>query len=118
MDFVTVLERSSLPLSQRRNNARRNNRREDDDGQNFEHYQENAGGGGQRHSGHAYNIICQWEPFREQILLHWSRLTPFEVDSVGPHRSKLAQLIEVKYGVPAHLAENYLRNFERTLPLI
>lgn len=70
------------------------------------------------YAGHAYNIACQWEPFREQILQQWDRLTAQEVDEVGPNRSKLAMLIENRYGIAAHLVENYLRNFERTLPLI
>ncbi len=68
--------------------------------------------------GNVYNIYCKWEPFRAQILAQWSRLTPAEVDKVGPNRSMLAQLIQNRYGVDAYLVENYLRNFERTLPLI
>jgi len=69
-------------------------------------------------AGHAYNISCKWEPFKAQIMEQWNRLTSREIDAVGPNRSKLAMLIENKYGIAAHLVENYLRNFERTLPLI
>ncbi len=69
-------------------------------------------------AGHAYNITCKWEPFREQILMQWNRLSAREIDEVGPNRSRLAVLIENKYGVAAGLVENYLRNFERTLPLM
>ena len=63
-------------------------------------------------------IVCKWEPFKEQILQQWNRLTPRELDRTGPNRGRLAVLIENKYGIAAHLVENYLRNFERTLPLM
>ncbi len=72
----------------------------------------------QLRAGHSYNIICKWEPFREQLLLQWDRLTQDEMDAVGPNRSKIAVLIENRYGIASNLVENYLRNFERTLPLI
>lgn len=64
------------------------------------------------------HIRCRWEPFRAQILLQWNRLSAREVDEAGPDRNKLAVLIQNKYGVAYELVENYLRNFERTLPLM
>lgn len=68
--------------------------------------------------GHSYNIHCRWESFREQILVQWNRLSSHEVDAIGPSRGKLADLIETRYGISSGMVENYLRNFERTLPLI
>lgn len=62
-------------------------------------------------------IACEWEPLRKQLLAQWNRLTEPELDEAGPNRRRLAMLIEHKSGVDRRLAENYLRNFERTLPL-
>jgi hypothetical protein len=68
--------------------------------------------------GHSYNIFCKWEPFREQILSQWNRLSSDEIDAIGPSRNRLAELIQTRYGISSGMVENYLRNFERTLPLI
>jgi hypothetical protein len=62
-------------------------------------------------------ISCAWPPLRAQLLQQWSRLTPEEIDEAGPDRHKLALLLQLRCGVDSDLAENYLRNFERTLPL-
>lgn len=119
MDFVLSLERASFPSSSRQygGHARVQQRR---NRQNDEEYadQQSRRGLSAWQAGHSYNITCKWEPFREQILTQWDRLSGREVDEIGPNRSKLAMLIENKYGIAAHLVENYLRNFERTLPLI
>jgi len=122
MSFVSTLVKTSFPSSgQGYSSQGKGPARKIDDykeaSYNSQQYK-NSKQGSQWNSGHAYNITCKWEPFREQILLQWSRLTSQEVDLVGPNRSKLALLIQSRYGVPAHLVENYLRNFERTLPLL
>lgn len=65
----------------------------------------------------ARRIACRWEALRAQVLLQWNRLTSREVDEAGPDRHRLGLLIQNKYGVAHELVENYLRNFERTLPL-
>ena len=65
-----------------------------------------------------HTVTCQWEALREQLLLQWARLTSQEVDKAGPRRDRLAVLIYNKYGINAYVAENYLRNFERILPLM
>jgi hypothetical protein len=65
-----------------------------------------------------YNITCKWEPLRKQMLMQWNQLTARELDEAGPNRQKLASLVNRKYGVSIPLVENYLRNFERTLPLL
>jgi hypothetical protein len=54
---------------------------------------------------------------REQILMQWARLSSREIDEAGPNRGRLALLIHNRYGISARLIENYLRNFERVLPL-
>jgi hypothetical protein len=119
MNFVSSLESTSFPSgqyygAQSRVQQRRGAKRED------QGYRQQQGQSrlSPWQAGHSYNITCKWEPFRDQILAQWNRLTAREIDEVGPNRSKLAMLIENKYGIAAHLVENYLRNFERTLPLI
>jgi hypothetical protein len=119
MSFVSSLAKASFPSSgqwygnQGKVQVRKTGPQQD---QGFR--QQQGGYNSPWHAGHSYNITCKWEPFREQILTQWDRLTGREVDAIGPHRSRLALLIESKYGIAAHLVENYLRNFERTLPLI
>lgn len=66
----------------------------------------------------AYDALdCSWGLFRSQLLLQWKRLTPKDLDMTGPDRQRIALLVERKYGIAAHMVENYLRNFERTLPM-
>lgn len=62
-------------------------------------------------------INCNWRALRAQLLLQWTRLTPRALDETGPDRHRIAELIEHEYGVAADMIENYLRNFERTMPL-
>lgn len=63
------------------------------------------------------HIACDWELLRTQLLYQWQRLTSVEVDLAGPNRKRIAMLVERKYGIAYQAVENYLRNFERTLPL-
>jgi hypothetical protein len=62
-------------------------------------------------------IACDWRMLREQLLMQWRKISPRELEVAGPHRSRIAALIERKYGIASQLAENYLRNFERTMPV-
>ncbi len=62
-------------------------------------------------------IACDWESLRTQLLDQWKRLSASDVDHAGPSRSRIARLVERKYGVDSVCVENYLRNFERTMPL-
>src|SRR5689334_14753447 len=62
-------------------------------------------------------ISCNWQALRAQLLLQWGKLTPRALDKAGPDRHRIAELIEHEYGVAADMIENYLRNFERTMPL-
>lgn len=68
--------------------------------------------------GHEYDISCKWEPFREQILSQWPRLTQYEVDVAGPNRGYIAALISIKYRLDQRIISNYLINMERNLPLM
>lgn len=123
MNFVSTLQKTSFPSSGQQYSSKGKvlGRKQNDDSEQggYNRQQERQW---QRNSpwyaGHAYNISCKWEPFRDQVLKQWDRLTAHEVEAVGPNRSLLAILIEKKYGIASHLVENYLRNFERTLPLI
>ena len=118
MSFVSSMERAGFSTGQQMYGGQsRVNRRNDQ--QNGQEYRQQ----GQQQqtpwqAGHSYNITCKWEPFRESIMAQWDRVTSRELDEIGPNRSKIAMLIETKYGIASHLVENYLRNYERTLPLI
>jgi hypothetical protein len=48
---------------------------------------------------------------------HWKKLTRHELERTGLAKRKLALLIQRTYGIGRVLAENYLSNLERTLPL-
>jgi hypothetical protein len=61
-------------------------------------------------------ISADWPLLRNQLLAQWRHITARELDKAGPNRYRIADLIESKYGIDSVLAENYLRNFERTLP--
>ncbi len=63
------------------------------------------------------HVVCDWEMLRNRLLYQWQRLTAAEVDNAGPSRSRLARLVERKYGVASLCVENYLRNMERNMPL-
>lgn len=62
-------------------------------------------------------ISCDWQALRGQLLIQWPLLMPGEVDRAGHDRQKIALLVERRYGIASRMVENYLRNFERTLPL-
>lgn len=65
----------------------------------------------------ASSITCNWVALREQLLQQWTRLSRVELEKTGPDRHNIAELISRKYGIACNLIENYLRNFERTMPL-
>jgi hypothetical protein len=62
-------------------------------------------------------ISCDWAMLQAQLLEQWNRLTARELDKTGRDRHLIALLIERRYGIRYQLVENYLRNFERTMPL-
>lgn len=55
---------------------------------------------------------------RELLLSQWNRLTGREVDATNYEKSRLARLIERKYGIDAVLVESYFTNMERRLPVM
>ena len=61
---------------------------------------------------------CDWSTLRSQLLEQWDRLSDGELEATGHDRRRIAELIGYKYGVSTEMAENYLCNFERTLPLL
>lgn len=63
------------------------------------------------------DVNCDWHVLHSQLLAQWERLTPFELEAAGKNRRRIASLIQAKYGISLGMAENYLLNFERTLPL-
>ena len=68
-------------------------------------------------AGPAASITCSWTSLSDQILQQWTCISRVELESVGPNRHNIAELISRKYGIACNLIENYLRNFERTMPL-
>lgn len=62
-------------------------------------------------------ITCNWKELRMQLMTQWPDVTENDLQKTGPHRNRIARLISRKYGVAYHLIENYLSNFERTMPL-
>lgn len=63
------------------------------------------------------NINCSWRTFCALLMMQWKKLKQFELEQTGRSRHRIALLMQQKYGMAHELAENYLRNFERTLPL-
>lgn len=66
---------------------------------------------------HAVDLRCNWEVLREQLLHQWALLSENDLDMTGPDASRIALLIERKYGIASRMIENYLLNFVRTMPL-
>ena len=62
-------------------------------------------------------IACDWTALRTQLLQQWGKISDRELEATGHNRHDIAKLIQRKYGVSTEMAENYLCNFERTLPL-
>ena len=65
----------------------------------------------------SYDLRCNWEVLREQLLHQWALLTETDLDMAGPDSQRIAMLIERKYGIASRMIINYLANFVRTMPL-
>lgn len=63
-------------------------------------------------------VSCDWQALKAQLLAQWNRLTDGELDRTGRDFCQIALLVERKYGIRYQMVENYLRNFERTMPLV
>ena len=64
-----------------------------------------------------YPMPCNPHLLAHMLLQQWNRLTLSEIEQTQYIKRDLALLIEQKYGINHVLAENYLSNIERTLPL-
>jgi len=63
------------------------------------------------------DLRCNWDMLREQLLQQWALISEHDLDMAGPDASRIAILIERKYGIASRMIENYLANFVRTMPL-
>lgn len=66
---------------------------------------------------HSSKISCHWKELRSQLMNQWSRLSEEDLRKTGPDRHQIAELISARYGISPEMVENYLNNFERTMPL-
>lgn len=62
-------------------------------------------------------IQCNRGMVKSLLLQQWRGLTHDEIEATDYSKASLADLIERRYGIHHQLAENYLNNLERTLPL-
>ncbi len=62
-------------------------------------------------------LNCNWPALRSYLINEWEGISANELDKLGPNRDDIAILFGKKYGFTWKMAENYLRNIERTLPL-
>ena len=60
---------------------------------------------------------CDHQEIKSLLMQQWKELTEDEIEATEYSKHKLAVLIESHYGIHNRLAENYLNNLERTLPL-
>lgn len=67
---------------------------------------------------HASLFLCNWHILRRQLLRQWPLITADELNVAGADCRRIAKLIAHRYGIAPSVVENYLRNFERTLPLL
>lgn len=65
-----------------------------------------------------HEVSCNWLTLREQLLNQWTRISSAELEETRHIRLNIARLIQKKYGISVEMGLNYLRNFERTLPLL
>lgn len=63
------------------------------------------------------DLRCNWDVLRDQLLRQWTLLSEQDLEMAGPDATRIALLIERKYGIASHMIENYLLNFVRTMPL-
>ncbi len=73
-----------------------------------------------QHADYAHTslFLCNWHILRKQLLGQWALLSSHDLDATGADCRRIAELIADKYGILPGVVENYLRNFERTLPLL
>ncbi len=64
---------------------------------------------------HAMN--CDVQELAQLLTRQWKDLTAEELRATQFNKKAIAQLIEQKYAINHVLAEHYLSNLERTLPM-
>ena len=70
------------------------------------------------HEGHSeHPMHCSPNILLDLLMAQWKKLTRQEIEATRFYKRRIALLIEQKYGINSLLAENYLTNIERTLPL-
>lgn len=62
-------------------------------------------------------MYCNIGTLADTLLQQWKRLTRSELERTRFRKQSIARLIEQKYGVNHVLAEHYLSDIERNLPL-
>ena len=55
---------------------------------------------------------------RRVLLDQWKHLNPLELDKIRSSRRQIALLVQRQTGIAHELVEHYLRNIERTLPVV
>ena len=61
-------------------------------------------------------VKCSWKELRYQLLKQWRKIPADALDDTYGDYRQIAELISGIYNVSAGMIENYLRNFERTMP--
>lgn len=60
---------------------------------------------------------CNRQRLSDLLLQQWKRLTQTDLEKVRYSKREIALLIEQEYGVHHLIAESYLTNLERSLPM-
>jgi len=60
---------------------------------------------------------CNRAALADLLVRQWKRLTREQIESTRYNKHALARLIEGEYDIHHTIAENYLGNLERSLPL-
>jgi hypothetical protein len=58
------------------------------------------------------SVALEWKPFRNEVRLHWSRLTDAQLNAINGLRARLAEQIGLTYGLTAQEAERQILSFE------
>ncbi len=69
------------------------------------------------HDDETILVHCNRNAIKELLMQQWRSLTQEDIEATHYRKAELAELIERRYGIHHRLAENYLNNLQRTLPL-
>lgn len=62
-------------------------------------------------------IPCDWAILSTQLQVKWPRLSQNSIDHTLGNLHQIATLISQNYNMSEEMAENYLANYKRTMPL-